>query len=191
MGNRKKLSGCEMDYRTDGNFHLDFIELIAKRMKPDIYLELGLGPDAECMNRIFGYCKRAIGVDVKSTRKHNPAWELFHLSTDEFFHDSAPLWLEKESVDLCLVDADHSAKAVEQDFFSVFPYIKQDGIVLLHDTYPENEAMTAPGYSGDCFLTAAMLPVGAGHYGYEIVTLPVPPGLTIIRKRKKHLLWSN
>lgn len=177
-----------MDYRTDGNFHLDFIELIAKRMKPDIYLELGLGPKVECFNRVRGYCKRAIGVDFGPLLASTGDAELFLGHTDVFFQYCE---LEKESVDLCLVDADHSAKAVEQDFFSVFPYIKQDGIVLLHDTYPENEAMTAPGYSGDCFLTAAMLPVGAGHYGYEIVTLPFPPGLTIIRKRKKHLLWSN
>lgn len=182
-----------MDYKTDGNFHLDFMELLARRMKPDIYLELGLGPTAECINRISGYCKRSLGVDIKGCRGHKPGWELFHVSTDEFFEKSAPLWLglNKEVVDLCFIDADHSAEVVWKDLRNVLPYMKQDGIVVLHDTYPESAKYTAPGYSGDCFRVAEEMQEESDLEFYEIVTLPFPPGLSIIRKREKHLLWRD
>lgn len=171
-----------MNLTTDGNFHIDFIELLAKRMKPNIYLELGLGPDAECMNRVVKYCRRALGVDSAGTRKHDPSWELYHCTTDDFFLEHAPLWLKKESVEMAFVDANHSKEAAEQDFFNVFPYVSHDGLIFLHDTFPENDSYKVPEYCGDAYVTAQILRVGTGHYGYEICTLPTPPGLTIIRK---------
>lgn len=179
-----------MDYATDGNFHLDFIELLAKRMKPDIYLELGLGPDAECMKRVRGYCLRALGVDKEIPRESFRA-EFFHMSTKEFFTHLQVIDFALGSIDLCLIDADHSQVQVEGDFFAVLPYMKEDGLILLHDTYPANEEMCAPGYSGDCWKAARDLCLVLGSYNLEIVTLPFPPGLTIVRKRSKHLLWRD
>jgi hypothetical protein len=45
-------------------------------------------------------------------------------------------YLEKRSVGLAIVDACHDADYVVNDFLKVEPFIKSNGVILLHDTHP-------------------------------------------------------
>lgn len=48
--------------------------------------------------------------------------------------DAAVDMIEDNSVDVLLIDGTHTAEAVQQDFENYLPKLKQDGIVLFHDT---------------------------------------------------------
>ena len=66
--------------------------------------------------------------------------------------------------------------------------MEEQGVVLLHDTMPEEKWEAAPGFAGDSWRFAIEL----HEKGYDTCTLPVFPGLTIVRKREKgHLTWNS
>ena len=39
-------------------------------------------------------------------------------------------------IDMLFVDADHSKEAVAEDFKSMFPFVTDQEIIILHDGYP-------------------------------------------------------
>lgn len=177
-----------MNYKSDGNFHTDLIELLAKRMRPAVYVELGLGPDAATILRVARYCGLAIGCDLVAPHdsvavgEHFP-FDFCMVSSSEFIEKTLP---SLPPIELAFIDGDHSAQASFNDFTGILPYMAADGIILMHDTYPESEAFTDPGLCGDCWKTAEYI---RGYSGIEVVTLPCPPGLTIIRKLPKKQRW--
>lgn len=182
-----------MNYKTDGNFHTDFLELLAKRMRPAVYVELGIA-EAETIRRVAPHCRRAIGVDVRQPPKtawNGAAFEFFKMTTNIFLRTHLPLFAISTPAELALIDADHSASAVELDLLALLPWMAEDGVIVLHDTYPESERYLGSQLCGDGWRTADSLRGRAVELGIEVATLPVPPGLTIVRKRGKHLRWMN
>ena len=173
-----------MNYRTDTDFHYEFLELLARRLRPRLYVELGVAA-AKCIERVAPHCQRAIGVDRKMP---NPiqGYEFFHGTTVEFFRAFAA---QAPLVELAFIDADHGHAASLLDFELLLPNVANDGLVLLHDTYPENASWLTDDHCSDSFRTADAIYHRAFEYGVEIVTLPVPPGLTIVRKRQGQIAW--
>jgi len=51
--------------------------------------------------------------------------------------------------------------------------------MILHDTWPLNKEQISPGYSGNCYLTTKEI---KEKYSCEVLTIPVPYGLSLIRK---------
>jgi hypothetical protein len=49
-----------------------------------------------------------------------------------FFNDVAKTW-EKE-IDILHIDGDHSYKAVKGDYEAWIPFVKDNGVILFHDT---------------------------------------------------------
>jgi len=101
---------------------------------------------------------------------------MFQMSTWKFIQDVAP---SLAPLDFVFIDANHSAKAVEQDFDGIWPHVSPEGLVLCHDTNPQTLEDTNPGLCGNAWEFAHSR---AGEL--EAVTLPYCPGLTIIRKRR-------
>ena len=92
-------------------------------------------------------------------------------------------------IDMLFIDADHSKESVLDDFKAYFDLVTVDGIILLHDSYPANEQDALPGYCGDCY--KAIEELSKNTEAYEMMTIPVPPGLTLCRKRKKQVAWIS
>jgi hypothetical protein len=86
------------------------------------------------------------------------------------------------------IDANHSKESVRQDFKNYFELVSDQWIILLHDGFPKNKEFTKSWYCGDGYLAIKELTQEKEHY--EMMTLPVHPGVTICRKRKKHLNWQ-
>lgn len=174
---------------TPVNWHEDFIVELAKALKPKVYVELGLYK-SELFNRIIPHAKQLIGVDVvpelEAYMKKNPKAKFICKSTDEYAKD-----LKKKpiKIDLLFIDANHSKESVLKDFKHFFPFVNEQGVILLHDGYPKNKTQTQPGYCGDGYKAIEILTTN--QKGYEMMTIPVAPGLTICRKRKAHLPWVN
>jgi hypothetical protein len=66
--------------------------------------------------------------------------------------------------------------------------VSPHGLILLHDTHPGDVGQTSAEWSGDCCLAIPILQQDSGQF--EMVTIPIPPGLTICRKRSSQLSWT-
>ena len=152
-------------------FHEQLIPLLVEGMKARTYLEFGTHEN-QTISKVK--CERRFGVDIKPTALEGV--HMFSMTTEEFIrahvHIHAPY-------DLVFIDADHNAAMVEDDFKGVYPHVAENGLVCLHDTQPESVADTDPTKCGTAWIFAKNLK----ERGFESVTLPYCPGLTIVRKR--------
>src|SRR6185369_1979912 len=79
------------------------------------------------------------------------------------------------------IDADHAADAILKDFANVFEYLEVGGYIFLHDTYPCFEWLLSAKYCNDAYKAPGI--IKEKYKGQiEILTLPLNPGLTIVRK---------
>lgn len=170
------------------NWHVDFIVHLAAVKRPKVYVELGLY-ECELFNKVIPYADHLIGVDTdkrsgsfmdRSTKKT----KFFYGSTADFAKE---LRREPLVIDLLFIDADHSKEAVLHDFQAFFPYVVDQGLIVLHDSYPKNKTYTDPKPCGDAYKAIEQL--ARQRDSYEMVTIPTHPGLTICRKRRTQLPW--
>lgn len=169
-------------------WHVRFIEELARALRPAVYVELGVHR-AELFNRVLPFAERLIGVDIdpeaaRYIRRSDKA--RFFLGTTDEFADT--LEADPIEIDLLFIDADHSAPSVMRDFQTFLPYVRPHGLILLHDTHPGSVELTAPGWCGDAYKVVPELQRSTEHY--EMMTIPVSPGLTICRKRDAQLSWG-
>jgi hypothetical protein len=171
------------------NWHESFIEYLASILKPKVYVELGLYK-CELFNRIIPYAQRLVGVDTDARAgdwmAKSDKVQFVQSTTDEF---AITLQAHPISIDMLFIDADHSKEAVLKDFWNFFPFVSPHGLIILHDTHPKNVDYTQPGYCGDAYKAAEELSKRTD--GFEIMSLPVHPGLTLCRKRKTQLSWME
>ncbi len=171
------------------NWHEDFIKNLAESLHPKVYVELGLY-QCELFNKIVPYADNLFGVDI------NPDAGSYMTKSEKtlFFSGTTDAFAEivrahNFKIDLLFIDADHCKESVLKDFWNYFPYVNDHGIILLHDTHPKNLQYTDKGYCGDAYLVVEQLK----NYQNEIefMTIPIHPGLTLIRKRRTQLSWGN
>ena len=167
---------------------LDLICEIIVRINPEIYLELGI-KNGNTISSILPYAGRAIGVDINKPKKKIKGYEFYKMTTDEFFEniDIGEIYLPFISV--AFIDANHSSEYVLKDFYNVLPFVKDQGIIILHDTYPKNKNFIRNDFCGDSYKFAWDISI-KNIPGIECCTVPIHPGFTIIRKRQQHLSWS-
>jgi predicted O-methyltransferase YrrM len=179
----------ENETAVPSNWHETFIEHLASVIRPKVYMELGLYK-CELFNRIVPYAQQLIGVDrdadpqkwvVKSKKAR------FVNSTTEHFAEDFKA--NPVTIDMLFIDADHSKEAVLRDFWNFFPFISDQGLILMHDTYPRNEEDTQTKYCADAYRAADELCLN--QKGFEIMTIPLYPGLTICRKKNAQIPWRN
>lgn len=171
------------------NWHEDFIVHLASIVRPKVYVELGLFQCA-LFNRIIPFAEQLVGVDIKAETgnymQQSPKTRFFKGTTQEFAQE---VEVNPLQINMLFIDADHSKEAVLQDFKDFFPYVAPHGLILLHDTHPGNEQMMQPEWCGTAYLTVGELLRETG--SYELITIPVSPGLTICRKRQVQLSWQE
>jgi predicted O-methyltransferase YrrM len=171
------------------NWHEDFISHLASVVRPKVYCELGL---YQCVvfNKVIPYSDKLIGVDMNPDAgrymQKSSKTAFINLSTTEYARE---LHARPIEIDMLFIDADHSEAAVLDDFNNFIPFVKPHGLILLHDGHPKDEQSMGSGYCGDGWKAIEELSRNAPEY--EMVTIPVHPGLTICRKRKKQLAWQE
>ena len=169
------------------NWHVNFILHMASILRPNCYVELGLY-QCELFNKMIPYCEKLYGVDiVESVSSHmkKTTKASFHCnSTHEFAVYAQSINLQ---IDMLFIDADHSYESVKNEFESFLPLVKDNGIILLHDSYPKDINYADAGYCGDGY--KAIAEISKNQIDFEMMTIPLHPGLTVVRKRKSHLPW--
>jgi predicted O-methyltransferase YrrM len=161
--------------------HVRIIAEIARGVRGERYLELGTWK-GRCFNTVAPYFKEAIAVDIKQGCEEfiKVPHKFFCGTTDDFFKD-----YKSELFDLIFIDAEHALGSVITDFDNSYKNIKQNGLILLHDTYPANETR----FKGcrDAYKVCDW--IKSNNFKGELVTLPFYDGITIFRKCDKQLLW--
>lgn len=168
--------------------HEEIIISFAKILKPKVYVELGV---YQCfiVNKMIPFVSESVyAVDIKKEAgifmKKNKKAHFFNGSTSDFVKE---LKKKNVTIDMIFIDADHRKESVLEDFKNYFPLVKEDGIIFLHDGYPKNKEETHDGYCSNCW--EAIVELGKHTEEYEMMTIPLHPGLTICRKRKKQIPW--
>lgn len=168
--------------------HASFIADMCKWWKPNVYLEYGL---STCLttSRVSPYAKKIIGVDVN----HHPNMDkiknlsFYKMKTSEF----KPILDSMNTViDVAFIDACHESRIAFQDFKEIFPHVIEDGLIFLHDTYPCYPVYVEERFCHDCWKLPHLIKKEFGDR-CEIITIPVQPGLTMVKKKEKYLPWSD
>ena len=171
------------------NWHEDFIVHLASLVCPKVYVELGIYHCA-LFNRIIPFAEQLIGVDISAESgnymQQSSKTRFFKGTTHEFAQEVAVNPLQ---INMLFIDADHSKEAVLQDFIEFFPFVVPHGLILLHDTHPGNEQMMDPAWCGTAYQAVEEYLRETG--SYELMTIPLSPGLTICRKRQAQLSWQE
>lgn len=174
--------------RNDSKWHINFILHLVSIIKPTSYLEVGI---FRCglFNQVIPYADSLVGIDIDSNAgrymKSNSKCEFINSSSLDFFKKQIEFG---RKFDFIFIDGDHSKEAVEADFFGAFNVLNDNGIMLLHDTYPLNIAATARDRCDDGYQTIDKLSRLADQW--EMMTIPIHPGLTLCRKRIKQVSWQ-
>jgi predicted O-methyltransferase YrrM len=166
--------------------HKSLLEVFIKWMKPIHYLELGVR-EGTMFTEVSKYCVRATAVDITPIRFELPNNAEYHFGTTDSFFEQLSYDVK---FDFIFIDADHSYEQSLKDFVNAQKYLIEDGLIVLHDTYPINTEYLRPDLCNDSYKTALYIKNNMSDQ-FEVFTLPFPPGLTFIRKvrRSKQLLW--
>ena len=161
--------------------HPEFFELFFSWLKPENYLELGVR-DGATFRKVSKHCKKSVGVDLfPAPFPLEENMEFYVTSTDDYFNNLD----ENIMFDAVFIDADHSHEQSLKDFINVKDRVIEDGFIFFHDTYPYDPVFFDVHACNDAYKTA--------HYikqnfidDFEIVTLPINPGVTIVKKMKRN-----
>ena len=157
------------------SWHVQFIDFLAKTVKPEVYLEIGIY-EGETFNKVVAPRKIAVDIRQESLDYVGISEEVIKIHGDSRAL-SAFLSESNTKVDLAFIDADHKAESLIQDFMNIKSFMSVRGMVLFHDTYPGNFEFSSPKYCGDGFLAIPTL--GSEIPDWNFVTIPVHPGLTL------------
>lgn len=171
------------------DWHEDFIVQLGSVVRPKVYVELGIWRCA-LFNRMIPFAEQLIGVDINPEAENymtkSPKTGFYQGSTQAYAQELAVRPLK---IDMLFIDADHSKEAVLQDFKDFFPYVVPHGLILLHDTHPGNDYLIQPEWCGTAY--QAIKELAKETEAYEMMTIPVSPGLTLCRKRREQLSWQD
>jgi predicted O-methyltransferase YrrM len=175
---RNKVRGfLNIFRRAEESWHSNFIENLVKTMQPKIYAEVGVF-EGETLNKVLKYVNRAYAADINPT-----CFEFLPKSSKiiTIHGDSENLANNikhnNDQIELLFIDANHERSFVQKDFENLLPFLAVNAIVLFHDTFPRDESFTSPKFCGDAYL--AIEELSKRHSGWNFVTLPIHPGLTI------------
>jgi predicted O-methyltransferase YrrM len=172
--------------------HVEMIEYYVRLLKPKNFLEMGV-QFGECTNKIIDLIPNYCGVDIETNSNieylvsNKPNFKFFKCSTDDFFKNVNQKKINL-NLDMVFIDADHSHKSSYFDFLNVKDHVNQDGFIFFHDCYPFSIDDTVPGLCGDCYKTSEVIRK-VHNDEFEILTIPVFPGISIARKCTKQLNW--
>ena len=162
----------ERAHATDGGFCRHYLTLYAVTLglEPENVFEFGAGNSSKVILSALEQGKGHLySCDVREFSQvlgvSHPQWT-FRQGTSRSVISTLG---EHRSFDLVLHDGSHEAPEVKNDIRSILPYMKQNGILLLHDTF----------HTGYGLMEAAEMALEEWPHGK--VTLPYGYGLTMIR----------
>lgn len=119
-----------------------------------VYLEIGVHY-GRAFRRITAEEKIAIDPAFKLSRRTRRradskarATDYFEMTSDDFFANKTDV-LEQRGIDVALIDGLHTAGQAVRDVDNILRYLRDDGVIILHDCNPKSAAVgcTAASYA--------------------------------------------
>jgi predicted O-methyltransferase YrrM len=102
---------------------------------------------------------------------------IFIEKTDDFFLHF------KDKVDMIFIDADHSYESAKKDLLNSLNILSESGIILIHDTDPEDNRLFSHGYCGDSYKIVSF--IEDSMHDLNVVTIPIAEaGISVISRKK-------
>ena len=183
------------------------IQEIIKKSRAKVYLEIGVR-EGECFLRIRAPKKIAVDPQIfissKKKRKYyfknlsNIFNQYFETTSDDFFKDNYKS-LKSHALDVVFIDGLHTYEQSLKDVQNALKYLKDDGVIIMHDcnplseaaaypaqSYQDAESLNIPGFTGewngDTWKTIVYL--RSSRKDLDVFVLDCDQGLGIIMKRK-------
>lgn len=190
----------------------DCTETYIENCKVVCGVDLKRNINSEILKRIEskGFTFKNCKYENNPIENKNKQFLFYEMSTDDFIglylKDIVKTF---GKIEVAFIDADHSFEAVKKDFIGIWKELIPGGIIFIHDTFPCNEFSTQPIFCNDSYKFCSWLKEYVrylelrdyvGDYksendkfnfenelylsfrDIEIFTIPVQPGLTMIRK---------
>lgn len=149
--------------RMPGEFYLDWLSHFHELLQPKFYVEIGVDSGASICRARPPTC--AIGVDPAPRIDASFATEthVFTETSNEFFaRGRLDGFLGDQPLELAFIDGEHSFEQSLLDFINMERFCGPRSVILLHDTYPLNEAtqervQRTQFYTGDVWKTVFCL----------------------------------
>ena len=152
----------------------EIINGIIKKHGFKSYLEIGVN-DMKNFNAIE--CDSKIGVDPNVEGE-----KIITQTSNEFYASEGGL----DYYDCIFIDGDHTYKQSKNDLENSLQHLKEGGLILLHDTNPNNIKEITPNNNGKAWCGEVWKTVLEAKWdGYVIQTIPDDYGLTIITGEQK------
>ena len=145
---------------------------LADRVKP-VYLEIGVSKglafrhiSAEekiAVDPAFRLSEHTRAVaDAKARSTH-----YFETTSDAFF-DNETAFLDQRPIDVALIDGMHTYEQVVRDVENTLRYLRDDGVIFLHDCNPPFELAGRPAESWDDFMAQQSGPLVIGVWNGDV-----------------------
>nr|WP_245848862.1 class I SAM-dependent methyltransferase [Mycobacterium palustre] len=145
---------------------------LAGRVNP-VYLEIGVSR-GQAFQRISADVKIAVDpafklsertrelADAKARETH-----YFETTSDAFFDDQTE-FLERHPIDVALIDGLHTYGQVVRDVEQTLRYLRDDGVIFLHDCNPPFALAARPAASWDEFIAQQSGPLAIGVWNGDV-----------------------
>jgi hypothetical protein len=147
-------------------------QALAMRSKP-VYLEIGVSR-GQAFQRISADVKIAVDPAFRLTERTRElandkgrVVEYFETTSDAFFENETAL-LEQHPVDVALIDGLHTYEQVVRDVENTVRYLKNDGVIFLHDCNPPFELAGRRAESWDEFMAQQSGPLKIGIWNGDV-----------------------
>lgn len=160
------------------------------------YLEIGVQSGVNFFQISADY---KVAVDPCFTmegekRSVNSSDHFYELTSDDFFNSDNPVTSGEKLLDIAFIDGMHTFEQSREDVLNTLKYLKDDGIIIMHDCYPQNEAAAHPdmdtairmasfvgAWNGDVYKTIIWF--RSNRSDLDVYTLDTDNGLGIITKK--------
>ena len=147
-------------------------QALAMRSNP-VYLEIGVSR-GQAFQRISADVKFAVDPAFRLTERTRElanakgrVVEYFEVTSDAFFENQTAL-LEQHPVDVALIDGLHTYEQVVRDVENTVRYLKDDGVIFLHDCNPPFELAGRRADSWDEFMAQQSGPLKIGIWNGDV-----------------------
>jgi predicted O-methyltransferase YrrM len=188
FGNRKS----QFEHYESEFWHLPFLRVFLANFSPNVSVEVGVaeGESTEILSR-FSNQVFSIDMDSNCGRKINHLPNVNFINSDSWTALDALANDLRSKVDFCFIDGNHVSEIVYGDFVRASKLISERGIICLHDTYPKSIEYVSEEnqWCGSAFKVPDI--IRREFPEFDVFTIPIHPGLTLVQKRLTKPLWMN
>lgn len=164
--------------------HEPMIYGIVRGIKPKAILEIGVrsGVSTRVMCKAIEDGKMEVDYhccDIDEKSKNVQGKTKVPLNFHIMFSDELARKWDRE-IDILFIDGFHQYAQVTRDYTNFSKFVRSNGFIFLHDTYPPSEKYKSPNYCWDAYKVLEDLKEDRS---IEFITFPYSFGLTVCRKK--------